>query len=127
MLPEHGKLENITKCNFISHLSTNETVPDDRATNDNMCNGIRNHKDNDIIGDNDQLYDDNYNDHDDDHIDIDRGPIDLASNDELVYDENTEMTNFMPTAINQKKETDLIKDNIIQIWLNIHGKLKQIL
>ena len=111
MLPEHRKLENIRKCNFISHSSTKETVTD-RATNDNMCNDIRNHKDNDIIGDSDQLYDDNYNDYDDDHIDIDRGPIDLASINELVYDDNTEMTSFMPTAINQKKETDFIKDNI---------------
>ena len=107
MLPKHEKLENIRKCNFISHSSNKETVTYDRATND-----MRNHKDNDIIGDSDQLYYDNYNDYDDDYIDIDRGPTDLTSNDELVYYETTEMTRFMPTAISQTKETDLIKDNI---------------
>ena len=83
MLAEHGKLENIRKCNFVSHSNAKETVTGDRATNDSMCNDIH-HKDNNTIGDCDHLYDDNYNDYDDDHIDIDRGPTDLASNDEFM-------------------------------------------
>ena len=37
----------------------------------------------------------------------------LIKNDDLIYDENAEMTSFLPINVNHKKESDIISEQII--------------
>ena len=45
-----------------------------------------------------------------DEIDIDRGPIGCQEGEEFVYDENIEMTSFLPVNLDKKKESSLLLD-----------------
>ena len=42
-------------------------------------------------------------DDENDNTEIDRGPLNSQSNDEIIYDENTEMISSLPVNLDQKK------------------------
>ena len=101
-LPEHGKLENVTRldCNSLENEKVKGGTRSDAThvnkSGDDHCNAT---VDNDHHGgDNGDSSDDDSDDHG--NIGIDRGPIDSQGDAEVVYDENAEMTSFMPTAVN---------------------------
>ena len=108
-LPEHGKLENVTKLDF--NTLENEKVKGGirsdathvNRSGDDHCNAT---VDNDHHGgDNGDSSDDDSDDHG--NLGIDRGPVDPQGDAEVVYDENAEMTNFITTTVNQRKEKQI--------------------
>ena len=56
-------------------------------------------------------FDQEINETDTNTTSFDRGPVDLNATD-IVDDENTEMTSLLPTNIDQKKESEIIAENI---------------
>ena len=127
MLPQNNNLENVTKIDFKSsedhQLLKKGTTSDDA---ERLENGNCAHDDD--CNKNDQ------NDHDDDeedftdnedcnfNIGIDRGPINTDDDTGIVYDENAEMSSFMPTAIDHQKEADVITESIRENATNTLGK-----
>ena len=55
----------------------------------------------------------NTDDHQCEQPNIDRGPVDTNKED-IVYDENSEMSSFLPVNIDTKKQTELLKDEVSQ-------------
>ena len=113
-LPEHGKLEDVTRLDFNS-LENEKVKGGTRSDATRVNKSSDDHSDatvdnDDHGGDNGDSSDDDSDDHG--NIGIDRGPVDPQGDAEVVYDENAEMTSFMPTPVNQKKETDLISQKI---------------
>ena len=51
-------------------------------------------------------------DSEEEQIGIDRGPIDSRFDQDLVFDENTEMSSFLPLQGDIQKEKDLIAEKI---------------
>ena len=52
------------------------------------------------------------NNHIEHEQEIDRGPIDLDSEDDTVYNEDTEMTSFLPMNVNSEKQISLVEEEI---------------
>ena len=51
-------------------------------------------------------------DSDEDQVNIDVGPVDPDDN-ERVYNSESEMTSFLPTNVDKKKEKDIIHENFL--------------